>query len=133
MDGTTDITRTVSFGQPSDKEKVLVTTSYVLLMCIFLCSNVQECFTLVLKGHIALCSAVFPENTMGNQLDFLARSALWDFGLDYKHGTGHGVGSFLNVYEGSHKSKPCPKPLCNGMFVTDGKSIDAIFLTTYVV
>lgn len=102
LDGTTDVTRTVSFGEPSLKEK--------------------ECFTLVLKGHIALCSAVFPDKTLGNQLDGLARQPLWKVGLDYKHGTGHGVGSFLNVHEGPHgisKSRPYLKPFQSGMFVTD--------------
>ena len=79
---------------------------------------------MVLKGHIGLCSAVFPDKTMGNQLDYLARHALWDVGLDYKHGTGHGVGFFLNVHEGPHgisKTRPYSKPLQSGMFVTDGK------------
>lgn len=78
----------------------------------------------MLKGHIALCSAVFPDKTMGNQLDYLARHALWEVGLDYKHGTGHGVGSFLNVHEGPHgisKGKAIFKPFQSGMFVTDGK------------
>lgn len=60
---------------------------------------------------------------MGNQLDALARHALWEAGLDYNHGTGHGVGAFLNVHEGPHgisKARPCSKPLFKGMFVTDG-------------
>lgn len=83
---------------------------------------------MVLKGHIALGSAVFPEKTSGNQLDCLARCALWEAGLDYKHGTGHGVGSFLNVHEGPHgisKARPGYKPLQSGMFVTDGTCIGA--------
>lgn len=103
MDGTTDVTRTVCFGTPSEKQK--------------------ECFTLVLKGHIALCSAVFPNHTMGNRLDTLARAPLWAAGLDYKHGTGHGVGSFLNVHEGPHGigTRPYPEPLQANMIVTDGK------------
>ncbi|KAL5986600.1 Aminopeptidase P2 [Asimina triloba] len=80
VDGTTDITRTVHFGEPSLRQK--------------------ECFTRVLKGHIALDQAVFPENTPGFVLDILARSSLWKIGLDYRHGTGHGVGAGLNVHEG---------------------------------
>ena len=81
---------------------------------------------MVLKGHIALCSAVFPDKTLGNQLDCLARQPLWKVGLDYKHGTGHGVGSFLNVHEGPHgisKSRPYLKPFHSGMFVTDGECV----------
>ncbi|XP_077213779.1 metallopeptidase M24 family protein [Tasmannia lanceolata] len=80
VDGTTDITRTVHFGQPTLRQK--------------------ECFTRVLQGHIALDQAVFPENTPGFVLDVLARSFLWKIGLDYRHGTGHGVGAALNVHEG---------------------------------
>ncbi|KAM0952039.1 putative xaa-Pro aminopeptidase [Dioscorea sansibarensis] len=80
VDGTTDITRTVHFGEPSSRQK--------------------ECYTRVLKGHIALDQAVFPENTPGFVLDVLARSSLWKVGLDYRHGTGHGVGAALNVHEG---------------------------------
>lgn len=80
LDGTTDVTRTVHFGTPSQYEK--------------------ECFTRVLKGHIQLCSAVFPNGVKGHFIDCLARTALWDVGLDYLHGTGHGVGAFLNVHEG---------------------------------
>ncbi|MFV9875462.1 MAG: aminopeptidase P family protein [Rickettsiales endosymbiont of Dermacentor nuttalli] len=78
--GTTDITRTVAIGTPSMKQQIH--------------------FTLVLKGHIALATAVFPRNTCGHQLDILARLSLWNQGLDYAHGTGHGVGSFLGVHEG---------------------------------
>uniref|UniRef100_A0A0D9WWP6 Aminopeptidase P N-terminal domain-containing protein n=1 Tax=Leersia perrieri TaxID=77586 RepID=A0A0D9WWP6_9ORYZ len=80
IDGTTDITRTVHFGEPSPRQK--------------------ECFTRVLQGHIALDQAVFPERTPGFVLDVLARSSLWKIGLDYRHGTGHGVGAALNVHEG---------------------------------
>ncbi|KAL5783684.1 hypothetical protein ACOSP7_008713 [Xanthoceras sorbifolium] len=80
VDGTTDITRTVHFGEPSARQK--------------------ECFTRVLQGHIALDQAVFPENTPGFVLDAFARSFLWKIGLDYRHGTGHGVGAALNVHEG---------------------------------
>eukprot|EP00752_Nemacystus_decipiens_P008249 g7376.t1 len=82
-DGTTDVTRTVHFGTPTQHQR--------------------RCFTLVLKGHIALARAVFPEDTMGSKLDVLARLALWEAGLDYRHGTGHGVGAFLNVSEGPHR------------------------------
>lgn len=82
MDGTTDITRTVHFGKPSAHEKA--------------------CYTAVLKGHIALDTAVFPNGTTGHALDILARVPLWRDGLDYRHGTGHGIGSYLNVHEGPH-------------------------------
>ncbi|KAK4273461.1 hypothetical protein QN277_021858 [Acacia crassicarpa] len=80
VDGTTDITRTVHFGKPTARER--------------------ECFTRVLQGHIALDLSVFPENTPGFVLDAFARSFLWKAGLDYRHGTGHGVGAALNVHEG---------------------------------
>eukprot|EP00467_Chlorarachnion_reptans_P023021 CAMPEP_0114510298 /NCGR_PEP_ID=MMETSP0109-20121206/13704_1 /TAXON_ID=29199 /ORGANISM="Chlorarachnion reptans, Strain CCCM449" /LENGTH=608 /DNA_ID=CAMNT_0001689579 /DNA_START=122 /DNA_END=1947 /DNA_ORIENTATION=- len=80
--GTTDVTRTIHLGTPTEYEK--------------------RCFTRVLQGHIALASAVFPEGTAGPKLDVLARGALWKDGLDYRHGTGHGVGSYLNVHEGPH-------------------------------
>jgi Xaa-Pro aminopeptidase len=80
LDGTTDVTRTVHFGNPTKEEK--------------------ECFTRVLNGHIALGRVVFPTGTTGFMLDCLARSSLWEAGLDYRHGTGHGVGHFLNVHEG---------------------------------
>ncbi|MDE6314899.1 MAG: aminopeptidase P family protein [Muribaculaceae bacterium] len=80
LDGTTDITRTVCLGTPTPQERTD--------------------FTLVMKGHIALGSAIFPEGTRGDQLDALARQFLWQRGLTYLHGTGHGVGHFLNVHEG---------------------------------
>jgi len=80
LDGTTDITRTVARGKPS--------------------AEMKDSFTRVLKGHIALARAVFPEGTTGAQLDALARQYLWQEGLDYDHGTGHGVGSYLSVHEG---------------------------------
>lgn len=80
FDGTTDITRTFHLGQPSAKEK--------------------KHYTLVLQGHIDLAMARFPEGTVGRQLDILARNPLWQEGLNYGHGTGHGVGYFLNVHEG---------------------------------
>lgn len=80
QEGTTDITRTISLGEPTDQQR--------------------HDFTLVMRGHIALATAVFPEGTRGDQLDSLARIALWKEGLSYLHGTGHGVGFFLNCHEG---------------------------------
>ncbi|TVY83609.1 putative Xaa-Pro aminopeptidase P [Lachnellula suecica] len=80
LDGTTDTTRTLHFGEPAEMEK--------------------KAYTLVLKGNIALDVAVFPKGTSGFALDTLARQFLWEEGLDYRHGTGHGVGSYLNVHEG---------------------------------
>jgi Xaa-Pro aminopeptidase len=82
-DGTTDITRTVAIGAPS--------------------AEMRDRFTRVLKGHIALATARFPAGTTGSQLDALARYALWQVGLDYDHGTGHGVGAYLSVHEGPHR------------------------------
>jgi Xaa-Pro aminopeptidase len=82
LDGTTDITRTIAFGEPTKEQK--------------------DRFTRVLKGHIQLATARFPKGTAGNQLDTIARKALWDMGLNYGHGTGHGIGSYLNVHEGPH-------------------------------
>lgn len=81
--GTTDITRTVAIGQPRDDLRADI------------CTN----FTRVLKGHIALAQAKFPKGTVGSQIDILARKPLWDAGLDYAHGTGHGVGCYLAVHE----------------------------------
>ncbi len=83
LDGTTDITRTVAIGDPGPE--------------------VRRMFTLVLKGHIALARARFPTGTTGSQLDVLARQFLWHEGCDYDHGTGHGVGVFLNVHEGPQR------------------------------
>ncbi len=83
LDGTTDITRTVAIGAPSDE--------------------MRDRFTRVLKGHIALATVRFPVGTRGSQLDTLARLALWQAGLDYDHGTGHGVGSYLSVHEGPQR------------------------------
>ncbi|OQV20169.1 Xaa-Pro aminopeptidase 1 [Hypsibius exemplaris] len=103
LDGTTDVTRTVHFGQPSDYQR--------------------ECFTLVLKGNLMLAMAKFPEKTTGQRLDSFARHAMWSVGLDYGHGTGHGVGSFLNVHEGpmsiSFRNNPNDPGLLSGMVVTD--------------
>jgi len=82
-DGTTDVTRTVAIGTPP--------------------AEARERFTLVLRGHIALAMARFPEGTTGMQLDTLARLPLWERGLDFDHGTGHGVGSFLSVHEGPQR------------------------------
>ncbi|XP_056384950.1 xaa-Pro aminopeptidase 1 isoform X2 [Hyla sarda] len=101
-DGTTDVTRTAHFGTPTEYEK--------------------ECFTYVLKGHIAVSSAIFPNGIKGHLLDSFARAALWESGLDYLHGTGHGVGSFLNVHEGpcgiSYKTF-ADEPLEAGMILSD--------------
>ncbi|KAG8853749.1 hypothetical protein FRB96_008003 [Tulasnella sp. 330] len=80
LDGTTDVTRTWHFGKPSEEER--------------------RAFTRVLQGHIAIDTAVFPQGTTGYQIDTWARRPLWQDGLDYRHGTGHGVGHFLNVHEG---------------------------------
>jgi Xaa-Pro aminopeptidase len=103
LDGTTDITRTVHFGTPTAHQK--------------------RCFTRVLQGHIALATAVFPENTPGVLLDSFARQHLWKDGLDFRHGTGHGVGSFLNVHEGPQSISPRPGSfdtgLKRGMTITD--------------
>jgi Xaa-Pro aminopeptidase len=80
LDGTTDVTRTVVIGKPTAEQKTR--------------------FTQVLKGHIAIASCRFPKGTTGSQLDILARHALWQAGVDYQHGTGHGVGCYLSVHEG---------------------------------
>ena len=83
VDGTTDITRTVPVGEPTHE--------------------MRDRFTRVLKGHIAIATALFPKGTRGGQLDSFARRPLWEAGLDYAHGTGHGVGSFLSVHEGPQR------------------------------
>ncbi|MBT6442781.1 MAG: aminopeptidase P family protein [Alphaproteobacteria bacterium] len=88
LDGTTDVTRTVAIGEPD--------------------AEMRDRFTRVLKGHIALACARFPAGTNGAQLDTLARQHLWPAGLDYDHGTGHGVGSFLNVHEGPQRISKGP-------------------------
>ena len=102
-DGTTDVTRTVHLGTPSSFEK--------------------ECFTRVVKGHIALASVIFPQLLKGIMLDTLARKSLWDVGLDYLHGTGHGVGMFLNVHEGpmgiSYRPNPDDPGLVEGMILSN--------------
>ncbi|MDE6042407.1 MAG: aminopeptidase P family protein [Muribaculaceae bacterium] len=101
LDGTTDITRTICLGDPTQQER--------------------SDFTLVMKGHIALARAVFPEGTCGTQLDALARQYLWQHGLSYLHGTGHGVGHFLNVHEGpqSVRLNYVPAPLTPGMITSN--------------
>ena len=100
-DGTTDVTRTLAIGEPSEE--------------------MRRRFTLVLKGHIALGRARFPQGTSGSQLDSLARYALWQQGLDYDHGTGHGVGSYLNVHEGPQRISKLPSSVAlqPGMIVSN--------------
>ena len=105
LDGTTDITRTICLGDPTQQERAD--------------------FTLVMKGHIALATAIFPEGTCGTQLDALARQYLWQHGLSYLHGTGHGVGHFLNVHEGpqSIRLNYVPAPLTPGMITSNEPGI----------
>ena len=100
-DGTTDITRTIPLGPLTDEER--------------------RVYTLVLKGHIQLELCRFPCGASGTQFDILARSAMWREGMNYMHGTGHGVGSYLNVHEGPHQIRMeyVPAPLKAGMTVTD--------------
>jgi Xaa-Pro aminopeptidase len=99
-DGTTDVTRTIVVGAPTDE--------------------MRDRFTRVLKGHIAIATAVFPENTSGAQLDPLARTALWQAGIDFDHGTGHGVGSYLSVHEGPARiSKLGTVALRRGMILSN--------------
>lgn len=101
LDGTTDITRTIAAGTPTPEER--------------------HDFTLVMKGHIALATAIYPEGTRGDQLDALARQFLWKEGLSYLHGTGHGVGHFLNVHEGpqSIRLNHVPVALRPGMLTSN--------------
>lgn len=94
LDGTTDITRTVHMGEPTAHERA--------------------CFTRVLQGHIAIATAVFPEGTTGHSIDSFARAALWKAGLDFMHGTGHGVGAYLNVHEGPQGIGLRPRPYTGG-------------------
>jgi Xaa-Pro aminopeptidase len=99
-DGTTDITRTIAVGTPT--------------------ADMRKKFTLVLKGHIAIARAVFPDGTTGAQLDTLARQFLWQAGADFDHGTGHGVGSYLSVHEGPARiSKLGNAPLKRGMILSN--------------
>ncbi|MGD1933890.1 MAG: M24 family metallopeptidase, partial [Candidatus Phaeomarinobacter sp.] len=106
LDGTTDITRTVSIGEPANTPEL---------------HDVRDRFTRVLKGHISLAMARFPKGTSGSQLDVLARNALWQAGLDFDHGTGHGVGSYLSVHEGPQRISKLPHnvPLDPGMIVSN--------------
>jgi Xaa-Pro aminopeptidase len=101
VDGTTDITRTIALGPVTDEMKRI--------------------YTLVLKGHIQLELAKFPDGATGTQIDALAREAMWREGLNFLHGTGHGVGSYLNVHEGPHQIRMeyMPAPMHAGMTVTD--------------
>jgi Xaa-Pro aminopeptidase len=106
VDGTTDITRTVAIGEPTQE--------------------MRDRFTRVLKGHIAVATAIFPKGTRGSQLDSFARRPLWEAGLDYAHGTGHGVGSFLSVHEGPQRISPVgsaqsggDEPLKSGMILSN--------------
>jgi Xaa-Pro aminopeptidase len=105
-DGTTDVTRTVAIGRPT--------------------AEMRRRFTQVLKGHIALATAQFPAGTRGSQIDMLARMFLWADGVDYAHGTGHGVGHFLAVHEGPQRiAKPAggqagtDEPLRAGMILSN--------------
>jgi len=99
-DGTTDVTRTIAIGEPT--------------------AEMRDRFTRVLRGHIAVASAIFPDGTHGAQLDTLARQFLWQVGLDFEHGTGHGVGSYLSVHEGPARiSKLGHVPLRRGMILSN--------------
>jgi Xaa-Pro aminopeptidase len=99
-DGTTDVTRTIAIGEPTDE--------------------MRDRFTRVLRGHIAIARAAFPDGTSGAQLDSLARQFLWHAGLDFAHGTGHGVGSYLSVHEGPARiSKLGTAPLKRGMILSN--------------
>ncbi|OJH32126.1 Xaa-Pro dipeptidase [Wolbachia endosymbiont of Armadillidium vulgare] len=100
LDGTTDVTRTIAIGSPTNEQRAHYTT--------------------VLKAHIAIASVVFPPGTTGGELDILARTHLWKFGMDYMHGTGHGVGSYLSVHEGPQAiSKGNKVKLMPGMILSN--------------
>ena len=105
LDGTTDITRTIALGPLTEEQK--------------------RVYTLVLKGHIQIELCKFPSGASGTQLDVLARQAMWREGLNYLHGTGHGVGTYLNVHEGPHQFRMewKPAPLVAGMTITDEPGI----------
>ena len=105
LDGTTDITRTIALGPLTDLEK--------------------QIYTLVLKGHIQIELCKFPSGSSGTQIDILARKDMWREGLNYLHGTGHGVGTYLNVHEGPHQFRLewKPAPLVAGMTITDEPGI----------
>jgi Xaa-Pro aminopeptidase len=99
-DGTTDVTRTIAIGAPTEE--------------------MRDRFTRVLRGHIAIARAVFPDGTTGAQIDALARQFLWQAGLDFEHGTGHGVGHYLSVHEGPARiSKLGTTPLKRGMILSN--------------
>jgi Xaa-Pro aminopeptidase len=101
LDGTTDVTRTIAIGTPSAEHR--------------------DRFTRVLRGHIAIATARFPRGTTGSQIDAFARRPLWEAGLDYDHGTGHGVGSYLSVHEGPHRISKMPNAVAlePGMIVSN--------------
>ncbi|QYF87811.1 aminopeptidase P family protein [Brevundimonas sp. PAMC22021] len=101
LDGTTDVTRTVAVGEPT--------------------ADQRRMFTLVLKSHIAMAAVRFPEGTSGRQLDAVARAPMWAAGLDYDHGTGHGVGSYLGVHEGPQRIAKwgTDQPLLEGMILSN--------------
>ena len=105
LDGTTDITRTIALGLLTEEEKLI--------------------YTLVLKGHIQIELCKFPSGASGTQIDILARKDMWREGLNYLHGTGHGVGTYLNVHEGPHQFRMewKPAPLVAGMTITDEPGI----------
>jgi Xaa-Pro aminopeptidase len=105
LDGTTDITRTIALGPLTEEEKRI--------------------YTLVLKGHIQIELCKFPSGSSGTQIDILARKDMWREGLNYLHGTGHGVGTYLNVHEGPHQFRMewKPAPLVAGMTITDEPGI----------
>lgn len=105
LDGTTDITRTIALGPLTEEQKRI--------------------YTLVLKGHIQIELCKFPAGASGTQIDILAREAMWREGLNYLHGTGHGVGTYLNVHEGPHQFRMewKPAPLVAGMTITDEPGI----------
>ncbi len=123
LDGTTDITRTIALGALTERQK--------------------RDYTLVLKGHIAIATCHFPKGTRGSQIDVLARKPLWDYGMGYLHGTGHGIGHFLNVHEGPQniRLEENPTPLTPGMvtsnepgvYITDeyGIRTENLVLTTF--
>src|SRR6185437_3932547 len=99
-DGTTDITRTIAIGKPT--------------------AEMRDRYTRVLKGNMAISRAVFPKGTSGAQIDALARNPLWQAGLDFDHGTGHGVGAYLSVHEGPQRiAKTGTTPLEPGMIISN--------------
>src|SRR5204863_2493099 len=100
QDGTTDVTRTIAIGDPTPE--------------------MRDRFTRVLRGHLGIARAVFPDGATGAQIDSFARQFLWAAGLDFEHGTGHGVGSYLSVHEGPARiSKLGATPLKRGMILSN--------------